>query len=170
MNCPACGNPTSFQRAKILFKCTKRRCRKVVSAKNGMFFGGQRLPFGEILHMDYLLLCKTLVTSIKSQCEISSTTVCSFLSYFRQLVADALTTEECVIGGEGIIVEIDETKMGKRKYNRGHSVDGVWVVNGVEKTEKGRVFAVSAEKRDSDTLLDVIKKHVKPGFIIQTDL
>ena len=29
------------------------------------------------------------------------------------------------IGGEGIVVEIDETKMGKRKYNRGHMVEGL---------------------------------------------
>ena len=36
------------------------------------------------------------------------------------------------IGGEGIIVEIDESKFGKRKYNRGHRVEGVWVVGGVE--------------------------------------
>ncbi|CEF67761.1 Transposase, ISXO2-like domain-containing protein [Strongyloides ratti] len=170
MECPECGGATTFQRAKLLFKCTKKSCRKSVSAKNGTFFGGQRLPFGKILHMAYLWLCRTPVTSIKDQCGHSSATVCSFMGYFRQLVADALDTEDCVIGGEGIVVEIDETKMGKRKYHRGHPVDGVWVVGGVEKTEERRVFAVPVEKRDSETLLDVIKKHVKPGSIIHTDL
>ena len=29
------------------------------------------------------------------------------------------------IGGEGIVVEINETRMGKRKYNRGHRVEGM---------------------------------------------
>ncbi|CEF61530.1 Transposase, ISXO2-like domain-containing protein [Strongyloides ratti] len=60
--------------------------------------------------------------------------------------------------------------MGKRKYNSGTCVDKVWVVGGVERTEERRVFAVPVEKRDSETLLDVIKKHVAPGSIIHTDL
>ncbi|CEF59297.1 Hypothetical protein SRAE_X000104800 [Strongyloides ratti] len=119
MECPECGEPTTFQRAKLLFKCTKRSCRKAVSAKNGTFFAGHRVSFSEILHMAYLWLWKTSVISIKDQCEVSKTTACSFLGYFRQLVADALETGECVIGGEGIVMEIDGTKMSKRKYNKG---------------------------------------------------
>ncbi|CEF61512.1 Aspartic peptidase domain-containing protein [Strongyloides ratti] len=86
-------------------------------------------------------------------------------SYLRQLVTDALDTEECVNGGESIVVEIHETKMGKRKNNRGHLVDGVWVVGGVEKTTERSVFAFPVEKQNSETLLEVIKKHVKPGFL-----
>ena len=30
-------------------------------------------------------------------------------------------------GGPGTVVEIDESKCGKRKFNRGKKVDGVWV-------------------------------------------
>ena len=44
-----------------------------------------------------------------------------------------------VIGGEGIMVEIDESKLGRRKYNRGHRVDGILVVGGIEKTPEKRM-------------------------------
>lgn len=29
------------------------------------------------------------------------------------------------IGGNNIIVEVDETKIGRNKYNRGHHIEGV---------------------------------------------
>ena len=32
---------------------------------------------------------------------------------------------ECIIGVQDIIVEIDEFKFGKRKYNKGHRVEGI---------------------------------------------
>ncbi|CEF61468.1 DNA/RNA helicase, DEAD/DEAH box type, N-terminal domain and Helicase, superfamily 1/2, ATP-binding domain and P-loop containing nucleoside triphosphate hydrolase domain-containing protein [Strongyloides ratti] len=66
---------------QILYSSATLSPNKAVSAKNGTF-GGQRLSFGKNLHMAYLWLCKTSVTSIMSQCGHSSATVCSFLSYF----------------------------------------------------------------------------------------
>ncbi|KCZ75088.1 hypothetical protein H311_03940, partial [Anncaliia algerae PRA109] len=39
------------------------------------------------------------------------------------------------IGGDDIIVEIDESKFGKRKFNRGRKVEGVWVFGMVERTQ-----------------------------------
>ncbi|KCZ79526.1 hypothetical protein H312_03084, partial [Anncaliia algerae PRA339] len=36
------------------------------------------------------------------------------------------------IGGDDIIVEIVESKFGKRKYNKGHHVEGVWNFGVVE--------------------------------------
>ncbi|KAJ8930186.1 hypothetical protein NQ314_017050 [Rhamnusium bicolor] len=38
-----------------------------------------------------------------------------------------------LIGGEGKIVEIDETKIGKRKYNKGRYLEGQWVFGGIER-------------------------------------
>ena len=37
-----------------------------------------------------------------------------------------------VLGGEGKTVQIDESKIGKRKYYRRHMVDGQWVFGGIE--------------------------------------
>ena len=39
-----------------------------------------------------------------------------------------LLPQNVSIGGPGIIVEIDESKFGKRMYYRGHRVNGAWVL------------------------------------------
>jgi transposase-like protein len=100
-----------------------------------------------------------------------SATVTSFCNSFRQLVSESLGIESVtVIGGEGIEVEIDESKLGKQKYNRGHRVEGVWVIGGVERTPERKVFLAQVENRTAETIGDIISKHVKPGSIILTDL
>ena len=60
-----------------------------------------------------------------------------------------LDIDHAAIGGEGIIVEIDESKFEKRKFNRGHRVEGVWVVGGVERSPDRLMFAVSFQDRSA---------------------
>ncbi|KCZ78735.1 hypothetical protein H311_00226 [Anncaliia algerae PRA109] len=49
-----------------------------------------------------------------------------------------------MIGGPGIIVEIDESKFGRRKYHRGHKVEGVWVLGMVERTTSRKILLSSS--------------------------
>ena len=58
-----------------------------------------------------------------------------------------LTDNDVKQGGEGIIVEIDETKVAKRKYHEGHRVKGVWVIGGVERTDTRNFFAMRVPDR-----------------------
>lgn len=44
------------------------------------------------------------------------------------------------IGGEGVVVAVDESKFGKRKYNHGHHVKGGWVLGGAGETEWVEIF------------------------------
>ena len=93
----------------------------------------------------------------------SSASVSAYYGHFRQLVEQSLMPEDQIIGGPGIVVEVDETKLGKRKYNKGHKVDGVWVLAGIEHTEKSRIFLVPIEKRDSNTLITAILEQNNMG-------
>ena len=80
---------------------------------------------------------------------------------------DELYIEQGKIGG--VIVEIDETKIGKRKYNRGRMVEGSWILCFIESNIENRSFRLEIcpdNKRDADIL---IQKHVKQGSIIRTD-
>lgn len=75
-----------------------------------------------------------------------------------------------MIGGEDVVVEVDESKFGRKKANRGHPVEGVWVLGGVERTNARRVFLVPIEKRDKTTLLEIVSQHLLPGTVVYTDL
>jgi transposase-like protein len=100
----------------------------------------------------------------------SSKTITSFMHYYRQLVTSVLEIEDSVIGGNGIVVEIDESKFGKRKYHRGHMVEGSWVFGGIERTPEKRIFLVTVPDRSAETLLNVLKEHIHPGSIIYSDM
>jgi hypothetical protein len=124
----------------------------------------------DILYMAHLWLAGALSHSIQQLTSHSSSTVSSFLGHFRSLVASSLEDEHNVIGGPNVIVEVDESKMGKRNYNRGHRVDGVWIVSGVERTPERKVFLRVVENRSANTLLGILGQHVAPGSLVYTDL
>ena len=72
------------------------------------------------------------------------------------------------IGGLNEIIEIDESKFGKRKYNRGHKVDGVWILGMIEKKSK-KIILVQVDDRKLKTLNDIIISYVDPNSEIRTD-
>lgn len=70
------------------------------------------------------------------------------------------------IGGEGVVVEIDETSLKKKpKYNRGQRHQDCWLFGGVER-ESGKWFGVLVHNdRTKTKLLPLIKKHVRQGTV-----
>lgn len=52
--------------------------------------------------------------------------------YF-QLLFQWLQKDDKQFGGPGVIVEIDEAKIGKRKYQKGRIIRGQWIFGGYER-------------------------------------
>jgi len=65
-------------------------------------------------------------------------------------------------------VEIDESKFGKRKYHRGHHIEGAWVFGGYERGS-GRIFMLVVENRSAETLLQCIERFIENGTTIYSD-
>ena len=105
--------------------------------------------------LSYLYLLKTPVSGLIEATSLSTKTICEWTGFIRQLHSESIESNSMKIGGKGIIVEIDEMKLGKRKYNRGHRVEGVWVIAGIERTIEKRMFAGEVE-RDAGTIRAVI--------------
>ena len=73
------------------------------------------------------------------------------------------------IGGPGTTVEIDESKFGKMKYNRGRKIEGKWVFGGLCRETKA-CFLVPVGRRDKETLLPNIRAQILPGTRMMSDL
>lgn len=168
--CPMCARPMKFNVVEMMFRCSKKDCRRKLSFKAGSFFSQSNLPCSTIMYLGYLWLTKTPPQAASTHTNVSRQTVADFFGYFRQLISGDPVLEENVIGGDGVIVELDECKLGKRKYNRGHRVEGVWIFGGVERTVEKRTFFVAVQDRTADTLLGLISRHVLPGSIVHTDM
>jgi transposase-like protein len=168
--CPECEERMTLNMEKRTFRCSKDTCHQKVSLLKNSLFYRHRIPCCKILQMVYFWLCGMKTSAVVTLTGLSKGTVASYYDIFRDLVAALLDDEDYQIGGEGVVVEIDETKMGKRKYNRGHRVEGVWIVGGVERTPERRVFLVAVENRNAETMRDVITRHVREGSIIHTDM
>lgn len=122
------------------------------------------------MELAYYWLADVPSTSLQMITHHGTSTIADYLKYFDELVSSYLEDDQEMIGGPGIIVEIDESKFGKRKYHRGHQVDGAWVFGGVERTETRRRFAVMVEERNAVTLLGAIRNRIHPESIIYSDM
>jgi len=167
--CAACQREASLRLERKVYRCKNVSCRKEWSCLKGTFFAKSKLAVHKILFLSYHWLAGTTRDNLCLIGGFAKQTVTDFFRSLRELVADALDEEDIVIGGEGIRVELDESKFGKRKYNKGHHVEGVWVFGGVEHTDERKVFLRVVERRDAQTLRTVILKHVRQGSIVVTD-
>lgn len=87
-------------------------------------------------------------------------------------------------------IQIDESKFGKRKYNRGSHIEGVWVFGMVEaiktdetylayisegqyevrpKYKAGKAFVCTVPNRSAATLIPIIQAYCARGTVIRSD-
>ena len=124
--CDVCHREMKKLIEKEVFKCcSKTYGNRQKSLKNHTFFFGSNLTPFLILKLAHLWLSNVSFTFAVILSGHSPNTISNFYAHFRQLVTSSLQIEDQIIGGQDIIVEVDETKLGKRKYHRGHRVDGV---------------------------------------------
>lgn len=67
-----------------------------------------------------------------------------------------------------MVLQLDETYIVKRKYNRGRTVRASWLVGGIIPNSK-EIFVEITSMRDSATLDDIVRRHVLPRTIIHMD-
>lgn len=73
-----------------------------------------------------------------------------------------------MLGGKDHIIEIYETCLTERKYNRGRLMPARWILGLIDRHTK-QVFLVEVINRSANTLIPIIRDHVHPHSTIITD-
>ena len=109
------------------FRCNK--CRKRISYRHGSFFSGSKLALKELMTILFFFVIEQPVTSCATLSGVSEKTCIDWYNYFRDIcmAAQKVLVENEKVGGRNIVVQIDESLIAKRKYERGRPARNIWV-------------------------------------------
>lgn len=131
LRCVKCGAMCTIK-SDFRFKCgktvtvagkksKKTRCNFSLSARSGTWFAFSKLPLQTICDFTcyWAVLRPPRTEFLMRECGLASHAVTDWSNYCRELCVEWCETRKQKIGGVGCVVEIDEAKIGRRKYNRG---------------------------------------------------
>lgn len=185
-NCPIdslrCHNILPYQKSSKSFRCQKKSHKKElrISVRNGTFFHGTTTKLyvlitmiycfaHDISYIDTIRECRGLLEHRDWQ-SVGKSSIAAIFFKIREVLFLCLTTQVYTykMGGPNKIIEVDETKVGHRKFERGRVVKGKWILGLVERGgNEFRCFHVM--KRDKETLNKIITENVEEGSTIFTD-
>jgi len=172
-----CAGEMSLTRCKGRSDGLKWECRKQVNGKKhraevsirkGSWVDTSKMTLEEILKLTHWWSQDLDQTQVKHELGLAESTGVDWDCFCHKVCEITLLEKSERLGGKGKFVQIDESKFGKRKYHRGHHVEGQWVFGGIEQDSR-KCFLVAVEKQDEQTLLPIIQKWIEPGTIIVSD-
>jgi len=163
--CDECHQECRVDKRRKLFRCDRQVTVKLHGGRSkvtkrhsfskslvaGTWFDKQKFSQKTICRFCslWLVLPHPRSLLISRELSISQKSVTDWGSFCREVCQFWIEQRSEVLGGPGKIVEIDEAKIGHRKYNRGRWIDGFWVFGGFERGTR-LTFLVPVPSRDSD--------------------
>ena len=152
------------------WRCSNCNCGYHHTLRKHSFFSGSKLSLEKILKIVYYWTYQYPQDIVIHETGLSNHTVIDFFNFCREVCSVIIKEHSEPIGGVGKVVEIDESKFGKRKYNRGKRVEGVWVFGGIERdSNPPKCFFTPVTDRSAATLIPIIKQWILPGTTIASD-
>lgn len=168
--CPRGHDMKLYFGERIQWCCNLRSCRAKVNMRIGNWFQGSRLPFSTSLRFIYYWTQKLTTTGwCHRHLSMANSTTLEWNNYLREVCAYAVELQSTnKIGGENLVVEVDESVFSKRKNHGGHTFPQQCVLGGICR-ETNRCFLVQVPDRSLKTITAVISKHIAEGSIISLD-
>lgn len=166
------------------FKCRKRtyykdchkrticvQCNTSKSIFNGTIFSNSNIPIEKSIKIisQYILNTKITLETLSLEHRISELSVSRLIKKVNMVLMHWCELRAVEgLGGDGQEVEVDETRIGGRKYNRRRETQGQWIF-GIYDRSSGQVVTVPVPDRTKITLHFYIKKYIKKGSVIISD-
>ena len=173
-DCEQCHTSMALKQMNITDGCAFRcyKCKKKVSIRKGTFFEGAKLSLWQVFFMMYVDINDIGMSydMLMKQAKISSReTICDWKNYIREIYIEYFNMHRSPIGGIGVIVQIDESQICKRKYHRGRVLvnQSFWIVGGID--SNGNLFQVLTELRNRIVLEEIITENCIRGSTLWTD-
>ena len=146
VKCPECNAMCVYSEARKQWRCyskvqkqakkAKEICNYTVSDRKGTFLQRSHLDEWKVLMFVHMFLDKSFsLVRAARHLEISIRTAVDFNVFCCEVTLKYLENQEA-IGGQDIEVEIDETVVARRKFEKGRIVRTVWVFGGIERNGK----------------------------------
>ncbi|KAL5253405.1 hypothetical protein ACHWQZ_G013254 [Mnemiopsis leidyi] len=129
--CPSCIQwmmilpcpPTAYPDG-VCWQC----CNKRISLRSNSILSRRKQTYRQFIDLLNEFSRGSSISEAATAVGLSIPTVRSLFNEIRERMAEEITTTP-KIGGPGRIVEVDEAKFGKRKYQRGRIVQGIVMAN-----------------------------------------
>ena len=147
----------------FIWKCPS--CKKYKTIRTDSVLAGTKLSFQQFSSVIFYFSVRSLTNvEVAALTGISDKAVGDWRCILSNAVANWFLNNSTPLGGPGKIVEVDEAKFGKRKYNKGAYREGMWVLGGVDR-ETGNCFLVPCpgNRRTAAVLIPVIERWILPG-------
>ncbi|KAF1765632.1 hypothetical protein GCK72_005585 [Caenorhabditis remanei] len=138
------------------------------SVKAESWFRHSNLDFKTALRIFVGFSSKLSGIQLERELHLSHSTIVDWSSMIREICV-GIADNYGMIGGDGKVVELDETAVHSRKYGRGiQKAPTVWILGGLERGTRN-VFATIVPNRTAKTMVPIIRKNVHAGSILVTD-
>uniref|UniRef100_A0A1X7UUC0 Uncharacterized protein n=1 Tax=Amphimedon queenslandica TaxID=400682 RepID=A0A1X7UUC0_AMPQE len=124
INCKKCSTPCRIviKKDTKVWRCPQKGCQAVISVPNESFFSRSHMKLNEIVDIIYWWSVKATIHVTMHKTGQHEHTIVDCFNFIRDVCTQNFIDHPTTIGGPGVIVEIDELKLGRRNYDRGRCV------------------------------------------------